>query len=89
VVISGISSISEDVLQVRLNGALDGQNTEDQGGANYRVDPLYIGSRGGTTLYFNGQLYSLITRFGANLDANVITQTETYVAGKTAGLDLT
>lgn len=45
--------------------------------------PLYIGRRGGTTLPFNGNIYSLIVRFGPNLDTTTISNTETWVNGKT------
>ena len=87
-VLSLIGEISTDTNIVRANGSVAGTKTNDQGTGNYLAYPMYIGSRAGTSLRFNGQLYSLITRFGANLDANVITQTETYVAGKTAGVEL-
>jgi hypothetical protein len=54
------------------------------GAGNFLAYPLYLGRRNATTnLYFNGNLFSLITRFGANLDAPTITATETWVAGKT------
>jgi len=50
---------------------------------NFGAFAHYIGSRGGTSLPFNGQLYSLIVRFGANLDAGTIASTERFVGGKT------
>ena len=76
--------ISGDLSAMRVNGAASGTNgTGDQGTGNYLAYPLYLGRRGGTTLPFKGNVYSLITRFGANLDAGVITNTETWVAGKT------
>jgi hypothetical protein len=88
-VLTGIGDIAGDNATLRVNGTQAAQSTSNQGTGNYLAYPLYIGSRGGTSLRFNGQLFQLITRFGANLDANVITQTETYVAGKTAGVELT
>ena len=48
----------------------------------YGNTPLYIGARGGSSLWFNGRLYSLIVR-GAQSSANLITATERYVARKT------
>lgn len=45
--------------------------------------PLYIGRRGGTSLPFNGHLYSLIVRFGSNLPIETIEQTEAWINGKT------
>lgn len=53
------------------------------GTGNFSANPLYIGRRGGTTLPFNGNIYSLIVRFGSNLDATTISNTETWVNGKT------
>ena len=51
----------------------------DQGTGDYLAYPLYIGRRAGASLPFNGQIYGLIVRFGANLSAATITQTETWL----------
>jgi hypothetical protein len=77
-----------DLSTIRHNGVAGTNATADKGTGNFLAYPLYIGARATGIAPFNGQLYSLITRFGANLDANTITQTETYVAGKTAGVGL-
>ena len=82
-VMTGVGDIAGDVAAIRFNGSERPWATTDQGTGNYLAYPLYIGRRGGTTLPFNGQLYSLIVRFGANLTTGTITSTETYVAGKT------
>jgi len=82
-VLSGASEVSADSVSIRRNGTLISTDASDQGTGNYLAYPLYIGRRGGTTAPFNGQIYSLITRFGANLDTTAITNTETWVAGKT------
>ena len=82
-VLTGIGDISGDRATLRVNGVLNGTNQADQGTGNYLAYPLYIGRRGGTTLPFNGNIFSLVVRFGANLDANTITNTETWVNGKT------
>jgi hypothetical protein len=81
-VLTGIGDISGDVQRIRLNGAGEVTNTNDQGTGNYLAYPLYLGGRSGTSLFFNGQIFSLIVRFGANLDATAITNTEAYVASK-------
>ena len=52
------------------------------GTGNFGNYPLYIGRRAGTTLPFNGQIYSLIVR-GAQTSTTQIAQTERWVAGKT------
>jgi hypothetical protein len=51
--------------------------------ANFGAFAHHIGRREGTSLPFNGQIYNLIVRFGANLDAGTITSTETFVNQKT------
>jgi len=74
-----------DAIQSRANGvavtATESSNITTAG--NFLAYPLYIGSRAGSSLRFNGRVYSLIVRFGANLDATTITNTETWVNGKT------
>jgi hypothetical protein len=52
------------------------------GGGNYGNYPLYIGRRGGTSLPFNGHLYSLIVRGAQSTDAQIVSA-ETYVNSKT------
>jgi hypothetical protein len=83
-VITGIGDISGDVSRLRANGAqIAADTTTDQGTGNFLAYPLYIGARNGSTLFFSGHLYSLVTRFGANLTADQIADTETWVAGET------
>lgn len=70
----------------RINGVVDQTITGgniNAGTGNFLAYPLYIGSRAGSSFPFNGNLYSLIVRFGANLDATTINNTETYVNSKT------
>ena len=54
------------------------------GTGNFGNYPLYIGARGGTSLYLNGQLYSLIVR-GLLTDAATVDAVENYVEYKTFG----
>jgi len=82
-VVTGISDISGDAAQIRVNGAVAGTNTGDQGTGDYLTYTHYIGRRGGTSLPFNGRVYQMVMRFGPNLTAGQITQTENYVAGET------
>jgi hypothetical protein len=88
-VLSGIYDISLSTAATenifRVNGV---QQTlvisgASAGTGNFNAYPLYIGRRGGASSPFNGRLYSLIVRFGANLTTGQITSTETYVNGKT------
>lgn len=83
VVQTGIGDIAADTSVLRVNGSGVASNTGDQGTGNYLAYPLYIGRRGGTSLPLNGRIYSLIVRFGANLTADQISQTETWVNSKT------
>jgi hypothetical protein len=87
-VISGLSDISADTSQIRRNGVAGTTGTADQGTGNYGNYPMFIGARSGTSNPFNGHLYSLLVR-GALTADNLLNQTETYVASKTAGVDLT
>jgi hypothetical protein len=82
-VLTGISDIAGDVCRLNRNGVLVEASTADQGTGNYLAYPLYIGRRAGATLPYNGRIYSLILRFGANLSASTILQTETWVGDKT------
>ena len=82
-VVTGISDISAPSAALKLNGTQVATSTATQGTGNYLAYPLYIGRRGGTTLPFNGRIYSLITRFGPNLTDGQITSTESWVNGET------
>jgi hypothetical protein len=82
-VVTGLGDISADRTTLRTNGTQVDQATADQGIGNYLAYPLHIGRRAGPQLPFNGHLYSLVVRFGANLDAGTISSTEGWVAGKT------
>jgi hypothetical protein len=82
-VMTGLGDLGGYITTLRIDGALKGTVTGDLGSGNYLAHPMYIGARGGTTFGFNGQLFSLITRFGANLDAPTITNTEIWVGDKT------
>jgi len=82
-VMSGLGDISGDRATLRLNGTQVSQNTGDQGTGNYLANAVFIGRRAGTSLPFNGNIYQLIVRFGANLDAGTLSSAETFVNGKT------
>jgi hypothetical protein len=82
-VLSATHDIAGDLSTVRSNGVAGTSGTADKGTGNFNAYPLYIGARAGTSLFFNGNLFSLLVRFGANLDAPTIASTEAYVAGKT------
>ncbi len=82
-VLTGIGDIAGDVATLRVNGIQVATSASDQGTGNFLAYPLYVGRRAGTTLPFNGRMYQLIVRFGANLNASTIAATETFVNSKT------
>jgi PKD repeat protein len=76
------ASVATSVIP-RINGTIDQTTLVGAVAAgNFGNYPLYIGRRAGTALPFNGQLYSLIIR-GVQSSAQAISDTETWVAGKT------
>ena len=82
-VLVGLGDISGDLVTLRIDGTQVAEDTDDLGTGNFLAYPMYIGSRNGLALRFNGHLHQLITRFGANLEVAQIESTEAYVAGKT------
>ncbi|MEN6546019.1 MAG: LamG-like jellyroll fold domain-containing protein [Armatimonadia bacterium] len=82
-IVTGLGDIAGDSAIVRVNGAQAASSTTDQGTGNFATAPLFIGRRGGSSMPFNGRLYGLIVRFGANLTADQITQTETWLNQRT------
>ena len=82
-VVTAISDISGDMARLHVNGTQAVQNTGDQGTGNFDSYPLYVGRRAGTSLPFNGQIYSLIVRFGTNLTTDQIASIESSVGSKT------
>lgn len=81
-VMTGLADISADSLVLRANGAQIATAATDQGTGNYTSQIMYIGSRAGSSIRFNGRLYSLIVR-GKTSTADEITAAETWVNGKT------
>ena len=72
-VLTGIGGISVDTAKLRINGVQVSSLNTDQGTGNYGNYPLYIGRRGGTSLPFNGHLYSLIGIGRLTTDSETIT----------------
>lgn len=82
-VLTGLGDIVAPSSILRSNGIQVGIDTATQGTGNFLAYPIYIGRRAGISNPFNGRLYSLIMRFGANLTTGQITSTESWVNGKT------
>lgn len=83
-VVTALGNISSPYNKLRINGVEQASNTSSQGTGNYAtLAPLYIGSRGGTSLFFNGRIYQFVMKTGAPNLEQVVT-VERYVNGKTA-----
>lgn len=80
-VVTAFGKISTDNIGARVNGVLD-TDTDDQGTGNYGNYTLYVGRRGGTTLPFNGNIYSLVIR-NRLFNSAEIASIERYAAAKT------
>lgn len=80
--ITGLGDISGDSSILRVDGTQQGSNTADQGTGNYLAYAVNIGARSGGTLPFDGRLYGLILRFGANLTAGQISDAEAWIASR-------
>lgn len=87
-VLSGLLDISGDSSVLRRNGVASTAGTGDQGTGNYGNYPMFFGRRNnaGTTC-FNGRDYGIII-VGKAASAGEITDTETWLAAKTAQVTL-
>jgi len=85
--LTGLGDISGDTATLRINGTQVAQATTDQGTGNYGNHVLYFGRRNNATLPFNGKDYGLIV-VGKAASAGEITDTETWLAAKTAQVTL-
>lgn len=82
VVYTGSADIAAPSIVFRTNGVERAANSTSQGAGNYGSYPLFIARRGGSSLTYNGRLYSLIVR-GAATTQSQIEQAERWVNGKT------
>jgi len=83
--LADVTASGQNKAAARFNGLANAGtwSTGNAGVGNFGAYPLYIGRRNGTALPLNGQLFSLVVRFGANLPAATITQAEAFVNSKT------
>jgi len=82
-VIGAYGDISNALSVIRINGVQTGANALSQGTGNYGNYPLYIGARGGTSLFFNGRLYGLIV-VGKQVNEAELINSELWVSNSTA-----
>jgi hypothetical protein len=76
------ASISDPLLQARVNGSVNGSSTATQGTGNYGNYPAYFYARAGSGLFFSGNDYAAIVR-GAASTTTQITDGENWVNSKT------
>lgn len=81
-VLTGLADISADSNVLRVNGVQADSDAGDQGTGNFSNAVLYIGSRGGSTLPFNGRIYGLAV-VGRALTSTEISNMESWLAAKT------
>jgi hypothetical protein len=86
-VVTTTHDIAGNLTRIARNRVYGANATGDKGTGNFLAYPLYIGARAGTSLEFPGNMYGLILRFGPNLTATQIADTETYMAAH-AGVTL-
>lgn len=84
-VLTGIGNIGGDSTSLRVNGVVADTDTGDQGRGNYANAVLYISSRGGSSLRFNGLIYSLIVR-GATTPTGTIADFERNLLARRCGV---
>jgi hypothetical protein len=81
-VLGVVDNISGPELTIRKNGIGVGTAVTTQGTGTFGNYPLYIGARAGTSLFLNGNLYSLVMR-GASSTAAQLASGEAYANSKT------
>ena len=82
-IVTGLADIAGDRATIRIDGVQADQDTGDQGTGNFGNYAMFIGRRNNASLPFNGKDYGLII-VGKAASAGEITDTETWLAAKTA-----
>ena len=80
-VITQFHDIPGDLSRGWRNGVAGIDGTADKGTGNFGNYPMYLMSRAGSGLFFNGRLYSLIVR-GAASSADELTKANQWTASK-------
>jgi hypothetical protein len=86
VVQTHIADIAAPVSTLRINGVQAATSSASQGAGDFIAGALNLGKRSNGNFPFNGRIYSLIMRFGANLTTGQITSTERWVNSKTGAM---
>lgn len=81
-VVTHQARISTDTNSIRTNAGAANPQVTDQGTGNYGNHALFVGSRSGGTLPFNGRIYQFVL-LGRAATADEITQTEAFINART------
>lgn len=82
-VLSSLVNLGGNTFALYVNGGRTTANPISQTlGGTFQAVPVHIGRRAGTSLPFNGHIYSLIIRASQSTDAQIVAA-ETWVNGKT------
>jgi hypothetical protein len=84
-VISSTHDIAGDLTTIRRNGVAGTSATDDKGSGSFSSAILYIGSRAGSSVRFNGIIYTLIIR-GATTPTGTIADFEKNLLRLRAGM---
>ena len=80
-IITCLSKQTANLNVLRVDGAQVGSNTVSQGSGGYASYDLYIGARGGSSIFFQGDLFTLTIRMALSSDTEV-SLTEAYINRK-------
>jgi hypothetical protein len=80
-VMSGQADLSDQDAILRVNGEETATYGQNQSGGTYGSYPLFIGARGGTEMFFKGDLFSLIV-VGKTVDADTTGKVEDSISKK-------
>lgn len=81
-VLTGISDISADSVNLRVNGVSRGTDADDQGTGNYTSQVFYFASRAGTSAPFTGLGFGGVC-LGRTTTANELAEIEQFVGSRT------
>jgi hypothetical protein len=82
-VLSASSDISDQISTMRVDGVDVATDTGTQGVGNYETYPLYIGARAGTSMFFKGDVFSLLV-VGQQTDTDTTVKMEKRTDARTA-----
>jgi hypothetical protein len=83
-VLSAVSDISDQVSMLRIGGEAVSVVPVPQGSGNYSTYPLYIGARAGTSMFFKGNVFSLLV-VGQQTDPDTTLKMEERTDARTRG----